>query len=63
MDMGVEEEEAGDEQDPSYEVHFDDKPAESAPIASDHRAAPSNYFYTPSHTSSNILTHNHSTHG
>ena len=41
VDMGVEEEDPGDEHDPSDEVPFDDQPAESAPSASDHRAAPS----------------------
>ena len=39
--MGVKEEDAGDEHDPSNEVPFDDKPSESVPSASDHLAAPS----------------------
>ena len=41
MDIGVREEDPADEQDPSDEVPFDDKPAEGAPIASDHPATPS----------------------
>ena len=41
MDMGVEEEDTGDEQEPSNEVPFDDKPAESAPSAFDHPAVSS----------------------
>ena len=41
VDMEVEEEDPGDEHDPSDEVPFDDKPAESEPSASNHRAAPS----------------------
>ena len=40
VDKGVEEQDPGDEQDPSDEASFDDKPAESAPSASDHPAAP-----------------------
>ena len=41
VDVGVEEEDPGDEHDPSDEVPFDDKPAESAPSASYYPAAPS----------------------
>ena len=41
VDMAVEEEPPGDEQDPSDEVPFHDKPAESAPSASDHPAVAS----------------------
>ena len=41
VDMGVEEEDPGDEHEPSDEAPFDDKPAESAPSASDHLAVPS----------------------
>ena len=41
VDMGVEEEDPGDEHDPSDEVLFDHKPAKSAPSASDHPAVPS----------------------
>ena len=40
MDMGVEEEDPADEHEPSDEVPFGDKPAESAPSASDHPAVP-----------------------
>ena len=41
VDMGVEEEDPGDEHDTSNQVPFDDKPGETAPSASDHPAAPS----------------------
>ena len=41
MDMRIEEEDPRDGQEPSDEVPLDDKPAESAPSASDHRAVPS----------------------
>ena len=41
FDMGAEEVDPGGEHDPSDEVPFDDKPSESAPSASEHRAAPS----------------------
>ena len=41
MDMGVEEEDPGDEHGPSDEVPFDDKPSKRAQSASDHPAAPS----------------------
>ena len=41
VDMGVEEEDPGDEHDPSDEVPFEDKPSESVPSVSDHPAAPS----------------------
>ena len=40
-DMGVKEEDAGDEHEPSDQIPFDNKPAESAPNASDHPAASS----------------------
>ena len=39
--MGVEEEEFWNEQEPSDEVPFDDRPVESAPSATDHPAVPS----------------------
>ena len=41
VDMGAEEEDPGDEHDPSDEVPFDGKPSQSAPSAPDHPAAPS----------------------
>ena len=41
VDMEVEEKDPGDEHDPSDEVPFDSKSAESAPSASDHLAVPS----------------------
>ena len=41
VDMGVEAEDPGDEHEPSDEVPFDGKPAESAPSASDHPAVSS----------------------
>ena len=41
VDMGVEEEDPGDEHHPSDEVPIDDKPAECAPSACDQPAAPS----------------------
>ena len=62
--MGVEGVDPGDGHGPSYQVPFDDKPVESAPSASDYRAVPSpTNHYSPGHTSSYILTHNHSTYG
>ena len=64
VDMGAEEIVPGDGHEPSDEVPFHDKPDESAPSASDYPAVPSlKNHYTPSHTSSYILTHNHSTYG
>ena len=41
VDMGAEEEDTGDDHNPSGEVPFDDKPSESAPSASDHPPSPS----------------------
>ena len=41
VDMGVEEEDPGDDHEPSDEVPFDEKPSESSPSASDHPAVPS----------------------
>ena len=41
MDMGIEEEDPGDEHDPPDEVPFDNKPSERVPRAPDHPAAPS----------------------
>ena len=41
VDMGVGEEDPGDGHEPSNEVHFDDRPVESALGASDHPAVPS----------------------
>ena len=41
MDMGAEEVDPGDGNEPPDEVPFDDKPVESAPSASDYPAVPS----------------------
>ena len=41
VDTRIEEEEPGHGHEPSEEVTFDDRPVESAPSASDHRAVPS----------------------
>ena len=60
VDMGAEEVDPGDGHEQFDEVPFDDKPVESAPSASDYPTL-SNNHYTPSHTFSYILTHNHST--
>ena len=38
VDMGIEEEDPGDGQEPSNEISFDDKPVESGPSASDYPA-------------------------
>ena len=62
-DMGVEEENPGGRHKPSYEEPLNDRPVESALSASEHPAVPSKNQYTPSHTSSEFLTRNHSTYG
>ena len=58
VDMGIEEEYLGDGHRPSQETPFEYKSLERTPCST-----LSNNHYTPSHTSRDILTHNHSTYG